>query len=271
MPCERAVERDLARGRRQQVLAAQDVGDLHQGVVDRVDQRVERVAVGAQQREVGDVLRREGDLAADQVGERDRLVRHPQPEHRRPADEVLELRLGQLAAVAVVPLHLGAAGLAARVDLLGRAVAVVRRAGLAQALGDVGVDREPVGLAVGAELAAHLRALVPVDAEPAQRAEDRVVALLGVAGEVGVLDAEHQGAAEVARERPVEQRAAHVADVDEAGRARREADPHLLGGEVAEHGVSHERPPCSSECRCRRSRSRPRRRPAWDRRPRGCR
>ena len=82
---ERVVERDLARGRGEQVLAAQHVGDLHQRVVDRVDQRVERVAVGAAQREVGHVLGLEGDLAADQVVEGDRAVGHPEPDDRRAA------------------------------------------------------------------------------------------------------------------------------------------------------------------------------------------
>ena len=40
---QRAVQRDLARGGAEQVLAAQDVGDAHQRVVHRVDQGVERV------------------------------------------------------------------------------------------------------------------------------------------------------------------------------------------------------------------------------------
>ena len=42
---KRAVQDNLARRRGEQVLAAQDVGDLHERVVDRVHQRVERVAV----------------------------------------------------------------------------------------------------------------------------------------------------------------------------------------------------------------------------------
>ena len=50
---QRLVQRDLARRRRQQVLAAQHVGDLHQRVVDRIDQGVQRVSAGAGQREVG--------------------------------------------------------------------------------------------------------------------------------------------------------------------------------------------------------------------------
>ena len=46
------VQRELTRSRGQQIFAAQYMGDLHQRVVDRVDQRVQRNAVAASQREV---------------------------------------------------------------------------------------------------------------------------------------------------------------------------------------------------------------------------
>ena len=85
----------------------------------------------------------------------------------RPSDsKAPALLVGEAAAVAVVPLDLGAGGLAAGLDLLVGAVAVVRRPGLAQLRDDVAVDVEPLGLLVGAELAADLGALVVVDAEP---------------------------------------------------------------------------------------------------------
>ena len=54
----------------------------------------------------------------------------------------------------------------------------------------------------------------------------RGVALLAVARGVGVLDAEHEGAAGVAGVGPVEQRGADQADVRRAGRRRAEPDPH---------------------------------------------
>ena len=81
----RAVDGELAGSGGEQVLAADHVGDLHQHVVDCHRERVERAAVGALQHEVGHECVIEGDLAADQVGERGRSVRHPQPEHRQPA------------------------------------------------------------------------------------------------------------------------------------------------------------------------------------------
>ena len=66
---QRLVERDLPRRRRQQVLAAQHVRDAHEGVVDRVDQRVQGLAVGADDDEVRHRARLERHLAAHQVVE----------------------------------------------------------------------------------------------------------------------------------------------------------------------------------------------------------
>ena len=66
--------------------------------------------------------------------------------------------------------------------------------------------------------AADLHALVPIQAEPTQRVEDLVVALLGIAGGVGVLNAEHEGAAGVAGLGPVEQGGADHTHMRGAGR-----------------------------------------------------
>ena len=68
---QRAVEGELARGRRHEVLAADHVGDAHQRVVDRVRERVQRHSAGAHEHEVGERSCREGHLAADQVDVRE--------------------------------------------------------------------------------------------------------------------------------------------------------------------------------------------------------
>ena len=65
---------------------------------------------------------------------------------------------------------------------------------------------------------------VPVEPEPAQRVLDLLDRLRDLAARVGVLDAEPELAAVVAREEPVEEERAHAADVEEAGRARSHAD-----------------------------------------------
>ena len=63
-----------------------------------------------------------------------------------------------------------------------------------------------------------------------------MIAALGLARgalEVGVLDAQDERAALPAREQPVEERRARVADVQLPGRARSEAESHQVFGHSA--------------------------------------
>src|SRR6185437_7159634 len=83
-------------------------------------------------------------------------------------------------------------------------------------------------------------ALVPVETEPAQRVLDADDPLLAGAGDVGVLDAEHErrltpGPGVVTRVEPVEERGARPADVERARRRGREPDLHHL---VRDQGAS---------------------------------
>lgn len=198
-PDQRLVQRELTRGRRHQILTAQHMGDLHHGVVDRIDQRVQRFAAGAGQREIRHRTGREGGLAPHQVVPGDVLVGHPQPQHRLAS---LRLECGALfvgqgrGRSCRTPVSLRPAARWRASDLLGGGVGCTR---LEQARGDVAVDvtaqRLPVGLVRVAD-----PDLVPVQTEPAQmRVEDRGVALLGVPRGVGVLDPEDEGAAVVCR------------------------------------------------------------------------
>ena len=68
------------------------------------------------------------------------------------------------------------------------------------------------------------RALVPVEAEPAHAFQDAFDHGLGGALEVGVLDAEDEGAAGVAGEEPVEERGAGATNVQVAGGRGSETD-----------------------------------------------
>src|SRR6185437_5641218 len=95
-----------------------------------------------------------------------------------------------------------------------------------------GVDLGALGLAVWAVRSADLGTLIPLQAHPAQRVEQRAVGRLGVAGRVGVFDAEHERAAVVAREGIVEQGRAHHADMGVAGGGWGEADADGTGGGV---------------------------------------
>ena len=133
---------------------------------------------------------------------------------------------GQRAAGAVVAP--GAAGLLRRValrfQLFRRAVAVVRAALRDEARRHRAIAIEPLGLKVRTVRAADLRALVPVETEPAQAVENALDHVRRRALDVGVLDAQDEDAAVPAREEPVEERGAGAADVQVAGGRRSEAD-----------------------------------------------
>ena len=68
------------------------------------------------------------------------------------------------------------------------------------------------------------RPLLPGDAEPAEVAQNRLLAAGNGALGVGVVDAQHEDPAVLVRERPVGDGAERVAEVERPGRARREAD-----------------------------------------------
>ena len=120
----------------------------------------------------------------------------------------------------------GALGLELLVGLVGR----VDRAGGLQRLDGRVVDRAALALALGP--------LVPVEAQPGEAAEDLRLALGRRALAVGVLEPEHEGAAGVAGDQPVEEGGARAADVEAAGGAGREAHARRaghLGSGVSRH------------------------------------
>ncbi len=217
---QRGVQRQLAGRGGQQVLPAQHVGDPHQRVVDRVDQRVQRLTAGPGQHEVRHGTGGEDHLAADQVVPGQVRVWHPQPQHRGPSlgQEGRLLRLGGLPVGTVVTL-LGvlAGGDPAGGHLLGRGERLVGVPGLDQPGQHVPVDLAAFGLPVRAVRAADLGPLVPVQPQPTQAVQQVPVGLLGVPRGVGVLDPEDELPTVVPGVRPVEQRRAHDADVHQAG------------------------------------------------------
>jgi len=78
------------------------------------------------------------------------------------------------------------------------------------------VTIEPPGLQVRRVRPADDRALVPVETEPAQTVENARDHLVGRSLQIGVLDAQHEHAARVPREQPVEERGTRAADVEVA-------------------------------------------------------
>src|SRR4029079_8830539 len=125
--------------------------------------------------------------------------------------------------------------------------------GLAALTQRMGYRRITVGalrLQVRRERATDHGALVVVELQPAEGTEDRLETARRVAGDVGVLDPQHQLATEMPCERPVEQGGPDVPDVERTSGRQREAQPDLVRLEVAENlrgWVSHVIPPCSSK------------------------
>src|SRR5919106_935738 len=181
-----------------------------------------RRRVGAQGLEEEDLLRRVRDvvLAADDVRDAGIGVVHRRGEvvRRRPVapeeDEVLDALVRHLdpAFHDVVP---GRRAFVRRAQA-DRALVLVRLLLGDELVRDLPVRLEPV------ELERDLA--VPVEPEPTERPLDLIDRLLDLPARVGVLDAEEELPSLVTREEPVEERGADAADVEEPGRAGREAD-----------------------------------------------
>src|SRR6476660_8560912 len=79
------------------------------------------------------------------------------------------------------------------------------------------IDVITLALKIGPEIAAMLRALIPLHTTPAQAIVNCLGRLDGVARLIGIFDPEDKGATGVVREEPVEKRRACATDVEEAG------------------------------------------------------
>ena len=81
------------------------------------------------------------------------------------------------------------------------------------------VTVQPLRLVIRSERPAHLRPLVPVDAQPVEAVEDRLQSLLDVPLLVGVVDPQDKLPTVLPGEEPIEQGGADPADVEVSGRA----------------------------------------------------
>ena len=241
---ERPEEEDVLGRVREMVLAADHVGHLHGRIVDDDREVVERRAVAAHDHEIAAEVRDvDLDPAADDVVEGDHAGPDPEADGGRTT-------LG-LARGTLVGRQRGAPtdvagwlpgrflGLAVGVELVGRAVAGIGLVLGEKAPGRLGIDREAEQLAVRGEraarrLAGDLGPLVPAEPEPVQPVEDVLLEGDRVAGLVGVLEAEHEGAARVTSVEIVEQRRPGGADMERPGRTGRDA--HTDRGIGAGHG-----------------------------------
>src|SRR5262249_5590468 len=133
LPAEPLVEQELLRRRADPLLAADDVADLHQVIVDDDREMIGREAVGLQDHLV--VGKGRAGLPADQVVEdQRRIVRDEHPDDRLVGEAGLAgsllARLAQAAAVVARRLAALALLLAHRLEPLGAAPTLVGVAGL---------------------------------------------------------------------------------------------------------------------------------------------
>ena len=217
---EGLVDHDLARRVGQMVVAADDVGNLHHGVIDDSREVIRGRAVGAEDDEVVELLGVEGHLAVDGVVDDDvATVRghlDAQDVGLAGLDATTCLLGIEIAAAALVALEgvlalLG--GLAVGVELLLGAEAGIGLALVPELLGGLLVQVQAIGLCVGAIVAAHLGTLIPVQAQPTHGAQNDLRVLVGGTGGVGVVDAQDERAAVCAGKSPVIDSGAGAADV----------------------------------------------------------
>src|SRR3954466_6403362 len=249
---ERAVQQHLPRRVRDVILTADHMRNLHQRIVDHHREVVGGVPIGADDHVVADHVGAERDFAADQILEGDvDVLRHAEADHAAlarldPPARVLGRE--RAAGAAILRRTSGREILAAIVlEFLRRAEAVVGVAAGEQLVGVRQIKSLPLRLAIGAAAAADVGAFVPLEAEPAQVVEDALFRLLGRALDVGVFDAQDERAVVPAREQPVEERGAGVADVQLPGGTRGEPYSHLaLSSATACAATASPRPTAST-------------------------
>ena len=222
---EGLVHHDLTRGVGQVVVATDDMGDLHHGVVDDGRKVIRGRAVRAEDDKVVELLGIEGHLAVDGIVDNDVAAVLGHLDAKDVGLAGLDATAGllgiKIAATALIALEGVLAllrGLAVGVELLLGAEAGIGLALVPKLLGGLLVQVQALGLGVGAIVAAHLGTLVPVQAKPTHGAQDDLRVLVGGAGGVGVVDAQDERTAVCAGESPVIDSGAGAANVQLARR-----------------------------------------------------
>ena len=234
LPAEGLIEQDVLGGGGDPLLGTDDVGDLHEVIVDDVGEVVGGEAVGLHEHLVVDVAVLEGDVAAELVaeggggGEVVTVRRDCEADGEGLSGGLIGSDLFRAQAAAgsgVAWREFGGELLpASLLELFGSAEAAVGGAVFEEDLGVLAVDFGALGLAVGSEGAADVGAFVPGEAGPAERVEDHLLGGGDEAGAVGVLDAEDELAVTLAGVDVVEQADVGGADVGVACGGGSDAD-----------------------------------------------
>src|SRR5580765_1670623 len=181
------------------------------------------MAVGSEDHEVLDVRAVEFDRPVNQILEARDACRNAHANGARHAGLFAcgDLVRGQRTAGAIVFFD---TLLSLRLELLRRAVAVVRAFLRDETRRHRAIAIETFGLKVRRVRAVDLGALVPVETQPPHTVEDPLDHFRRRSLDVRVLDAKDQCAAEAAGKEPVEERGSSTSDVEIAGGRRSKAN-----------------------------------------------
>ena len=245
-PAERFEDQNLARRVRDVILTSNHMRDLHQRIVDDDSVVVGGDAVGSNDDGIANHFRVERHAASNHVIERDvTVVGHAKANHRFLA--VLDATPCVVARDLTAPadvLRRSPCGQCRRtigLEQLRRAETLIRMPAGHQLHGMRAIDMQALGLTVRTTLATNVHALGPLEAEPMQVVDHAALGFARGALEVGVLDSQDERATLPAREQPVEERRARVADVQLPGRARSETESHQVFGPSALSLVTSDR------------------------------
>ena len=201
------------------VLAADDVADAEVDIVGAGSEVVGGHAVGAEEGEVFDVGGRFELVAIDGVVEAHCFGGVPgdaeaEGESFSGGGAAVALGAGELAHAGIEEPGLIGAGFFGVSGVSGSEVAI-GQSFLKDGVGDMAMEGEALGLFVF---------FVPAEIEPAQAFEDGVDGGVGIAFDVGVVEAEDHGSSVATSVEPVEDESASAADVEKSGRGRGESD-----------------------------------------------
>src|ERR1039458_7560949 len=200
----RCKDQDMFVGVRKMVLTANDMTDTQIHVVGTGGEVVGGHAVGAEEREVFDVIGGFDLLAVDRVGETHLFSQaardaETKGEGLSGGGSAVALGAGEFAHPGVEQPGLIGTGFFAVVDLassgVGRGEIAIRQSPLKDRVGDLAMQGNALGLLV---------LLVPPEVEPAQTFEDGVDGGFGVALDIRVIQAEDHGSSIATGVEPVE-------------------------------------------------------------------
>ncbi|MCG3142138.1 MAG: hypothetical protein HDKAJFGB_03525 [Anaerolineae bacterium] len=208
-PTKRVVQENVFGERRNPFVAAHDVRNFHQMVVNHNRHVVRRKAVAFQQHLVVNIRVRNRNVAVNKIGQRRRTFqRYGETHHARQsfcfAFRALFRR--EPATATIITRWFAARFLfcAHLLEFVGRAVTIVRRALGNQLVRVFFVKRQTFRLMIWSVRAANVGTLIPIHAKKTQGLHDEFKTIIHFARLIGILDAQNKFAVVVFCPQPIE-------------------------------------------------------------------